>query len=336
MKNTWKGIKEILNLNNKKGPQITNLNYEGANIKTNKGMANAFNDYFTKVGPELDQQIPKSENLLNPNVYLSPRIPDSFLVSPTTPQEINDIINGLDDTKSSGPSSVPTKMLKIARDEISPIFSAVCNTSFQEGVFPDKNKIAKVIPSHKKGSTKDVNNFRPISLLSIFSKIMEKLMTIRLTNFLDLHSIIFPNQFGFRAGCSTTHSLISITETINKTIEQKKFGCGVFIDLKKAFDTVNHDILLLKLEHYGIRDMALLWFKSYLTDRKQYVSLNGSDSDIINITCGVPQGSVLGPILFLLYINDLPNISGKLIFFLFADDTIYIWKTKILKIYKML
>ena len=108
---------------------------------------------------------------------------------------------------------------------------------------------------------------------------------------------------------------------MNKTIEQKKFGCGIFIDLKKAFDTVNHNIFLQKLEHYCIRDNALLWFKSYLTDRKQFVSLNGTNAEIKSITCGVPQGSVRGPILFLLYINDLPNIANNLKFFLFADDT---------------
>ena len=182
-------------------------------------------------------------------------------------------------------------------------------------------KIAKVIPLHKGGSTEQVNNFRPISLLSIFDKIIEKLMHKRLYHFLEVHKILYENQFGFRKNNSTAHSLMDITEKIKESIDSGKFGCGVFIDLKKAFDTVNHEILITKLEHYGIRGSILKWFESYLTNRKQYVFYNGVSSDIASITCGVPQGSVLGPLLFLLYINDLPNISNKLLFFLFADDT---------------
>ena len=121
---------------------------------------------------------------------------------------------------------------------------------------------------------------------------MEKIVAVRLNNFLELHSIIYPNQFGFRSGCSTTHALISITQDINRTIEDKQYGCGVFIDLKKAFDIVNHDILL-KLEHYGIRGVAYSWFKSYISDRKQFVSLNGIEGNsVLRSTCVLNLKSV--------------------------------------------
>ena len=134
----------------------------------------------------------------------------------------------------------------------------------------------------------------------------------RLYVFLEERNILFQNQFGFRKNNSTSFALINITEKIKETIDNKKYGCGIFIDLRKAFDTVNHEILLNKLEHYGIRGNALIWFKSYLENRKQYVSLNGECSESKYITCGVPQGSCLGPLLFLIYINDLPNISEVL------------------------
>ena len=195
------------------------------------------------------------------------------------------------------------------------------NLSFSTGIFPNVLKIAKVLPLFKGGSSQDINNYRPISLLSIFDKIIEKLMHKRLYAFLDENNILFKNQFGFRKSNSTSHAMIKITEHIRDSMDNGKYGCGVFIDLKKAFDTVNHEILITKLEHYGVRGNVLNWFKSYLTDRKQFVCYNGSSSEIKNISCGVPQGSVLGPLLFLIYINDLPNISKKLRFYLFADDT---------------
>ena len=174
-------------MNNKLGPQITQLNYKGKMVDTNEDIANTFNDFFTNIGPILDNEIPVSQRPAGSKVYLPPRIPHSFLISPTKPEEINDLINSLDDTKSCGPCSVPTKMLKLVSKESSIPLSNICSTSFDKGFFPDKNKIAKVIPSHKKGSTTDVNNYRPISLLSTFSKIREKLMAVRLNSYLKLY-----------------------------------------------------------------------------------------------------------------------------------------------------
>ena len=143
----------------------------------------------------------------------------------------------------------------------------------------------------------------------------------RLQGYLESCNILYPLQFGFRQKCSTNHALIQITESIRNSIDNNEFGCGIFNYLKKSFDKVNHCILLSKLNHYGVRGKAYDWFQSYLSNREQFVCINGHKSDSLSITCGVPQGSILRPLLFLLYINDLPNTSKLLSFHLFADDT---------------
>lgn len=192
--------------------------------------------------------------------------------------------------------------------------------------------MVSVIPIYKnKGSPLDPNNYRPISLLSNLDKIFEKIIKNRLISFLDSNKIITNKQFGFRTKHSTTHALISLTETIRQNLDNCKFACGIFIDLQKAFDTVSHEILLSKLEHYGIRGVTNSWFRSYLSDRVQYVSLTNTKSKKLFIKHGVPQGSVLGPILFLLYINDLINSIIFSEIFHFADDTCMLYANHNLK-----
>ena len=182
-------------------------------------------------------------------------------------------------------------------------------------------KISKVIPVYKKGSPLEVSNYRPISLLSNIEKIIEKIMYSRLESFLNKNNILFDRQFDFRKGFSTSHALLSITERIMLALDKGQFACGVFLDLQKAFDTVDHKILCNKLLHYGVRGVANHWFESYLTGRQQFVSVSDHNSQLKDILHGVPQGSVLGPLLFLLYINDLNNALTYSHVYLFADDT---------------
>ena len=165
----------------------------------------------------------------------------------------------------------------------------------------------------------DFNNYRPILLLSNIDKLFEEIIKVRLVSFLDTNNILVNNQFGFRNEHSTLHALISLTENIRKNLDQGNFSCSVFLDLQKAFDTVDHKILLSKLHHYGIRGTANSWFRSYLENRKQSVFANGVSSKKHYIKFGVPQGSVLGPILFLISINDLCNAILYSNVFHFAD-----------------
>ena len=216
---------------------------------------------------------------------------------------------------------MPVRILKLLKNDISQQLSDIFNMSFLSGQFPSVLKIAKVLPIHRKQSKVDYANYRPISLLSNIEKIIEKLMYKRLSNFLDINNLVYSLQFGFRQKYSTTHALINLTESIRQILDEGSFGGGIFVDLQKAFDTVDRKILLRKLEFYGVRGVYNDWFKPYLSDRKQFVSINGYNYNLMPVICGVPQGFVLGPLLFLIYINDLHKAIRYCKVHHFADDT---------------
>ena len=197
-----------------------------------------------------------------------------------------------------------------------------------QGMVPGKLKVGLIHPIHKGDSNNICSNYRPISILPVFSKILEKLMHKRLTSFLEKHELLFKHQYGFQKGKSTEHAILDLHSNIIKAIEKKEKTFAIFLDFAKAFDTVNHQILIKKLEHFSIRNTQLKWFDSDLTDRQQCVKIGENTSDYKTVKCGVPQGSVLGPLLFLIYINDIPVSTSKVSFHLFADDTCLFYSNK--------
>ena len=253
--------------------------------------------------------------------FFGKRVLNSLYLESTDVYEVTDVISSLNPHKSLGVDDIPTKLITATKHVLSPYLSKLINYCLKNGRYFDELKIARVTPLHKGGSKSDLQNYRPISVLTSFNKIFETIIKKRLLKFWNKYNVFTATQFGFRENYSTTLAVTQFCKHIRNETDQNNNVCAIFIDLAKAFDTVNHKILLFKLEQYGIRGLANELIQDYLTNRKQYVHANGVSSLLENINNGVPQGSVLGPILFRIYINDIVDCSNFNVT-MYADDSV--------------
>jgi hypothetical protein len=302
-----KKLWEILNYATGKPAKSNKIHeiFNGNNLTSDsKEMAQTFNDYFAKIGPEIANSIEQCD--IDPISFMpaNPNVQD-FVLNNTGQIHVIDIIKSMHSKSSVDCNNVSMELIKFVSYEICVPLAHIYQLSIESGVFPELFKSSRIVPIYKQGDPTLCDNYRPIALVDSFSKILEKMVAIDLFNHLDRNNLIYKHQYGFQRGKSTEHNLLHVTNYIGQALNDNKWCIGVFLDLKKAFDTVQHDILLKKLEHLGVRNTALRWFTSYLSNRMQCVDIAGTLSDFKKIIMSVFQGSSLGPILFLCFINDI-------------------------------
>lgn len=308
-KESWKIVKELIGRNG---------------TSTNSDLTSEqLNLFYCSVADNLSSNINPTVDALS---FLGDLfMPDTFYFYPTDIREIRSVFTKMKNLNSSGWDDMSLRIFIMLPDRALQALAEAINNSFSAGTFPSFLKLARVIPLFKGGDSESASNFRPISLLPTMSKIVEKLVKSRVVGYINRHGFLNGDQFGFRESKGTNDAMFSLLRDLYVGLNDGDVAAAVFCDLTKAFDCVNHRVLLRKLEMYGFRGTSLDWMSSYLFDRRQCVRFNGQESEFRAITSGVPQGSVLGPLLFLLYINDLStiDISGK--FTMFADDTTILW-----------
>ena len=326
LKQTWKNINLILGRNkNNLGQNLSDtFKHDGKVYNTKQDISNGFNDYFINVGPRLASKIPSSH--ITNNKIPNMNFPNSFYLTPTCPAEVSNVIERLKSKTSYGHDEISPKLAKATALSISQPISHITNMSFQKGIFPKDLKKAKVIPIYKNKEKSTFSNYRPISLLPAFSKIIERLVYNRLYKYIKANRILDPAQYGFQSKLSTDHAIIELQNRIVDNLSKNRHCIGIFIDLSKAFDTLDHKIMLDKLHAYGIRGIAHSWFSSYLQNRLQFTNYLSCHSITGTVSCGVPQGSILGPLLFLLYMNDITSTCKECKPILFADDTTLLYQ----------
>ena len=318
---TWSTINDVLARKKVKSTFPDYFLVKNHKVTNKQHLANEFNNFFTEIGPKLSEQIQSPDNL-NFKSFLTKVITTEFKFKEMDENDVIKEIAALADKSSCGYDELSSILLKKIANSIKPILTLIINQSLYTGIFPTKLKLAKVIPLFKnKGDCHLFDNYRPISLLPTISKIFEKVVHKQLYDYFTDNGLFYKSQYGYRKGHSTELAALELSDRISQYLDKGEIPIAIFLDLSKAFDTLDHKILLSKLEYYGIRGTELKWFESYLSNRFQYVVFENTKSKQSPLLTGVPQGSVLGPLLFLIYMNDISKASEKFSSVLFADDT---------------
>jgi len=314
----WNIINQLMN-KKPKSSGVDSLNVDGVHITDEQLIADKFNLHFASIGQKVADELPTASQDFRD--FLPEPEPNDLVFEPLQPFQLVQAINLLKAKKSLDINGYSSFLIQKVATEISHPFTHVYNLSIRNGVFPHSLKISKCTPIFKNGDKLDTNNYRGISLVNVFSKVFEKLISDRLVSFLSENGFFNPLQFGFLKGRSTSQAILQVINNITSAINEREYVLAIFLDIRKAFDSVDHEILLAKLENAGVRGRALLWFRSFISNRSQRVKIgNTLSSNLLSLAIGVLQGSILGVILFLLFINDIQGAALQLLKIFFADD----------------